>query len=203
MPNNCPSCGAKVKEEFKFCLSCGAPLQTGGAVDTQNFESQVVPPPSQPQQSTPPSPPTGQAYGQTQTYAPMQPKKSSSKLIGGIIGIIIVVVVIAVVLFMVMGGGTDSRFVATWQIEGGDIDFGTTMVLQGNGDWEIGFGGSSMKIGTWNIQGSDLCFTVTNWLPGMDQSQGATQCYQYEFTNNGNALYLTSLTEGSMTLTKR
>jgi len=216
MAKYCPSCGAEVKEGFKFCLSCGAQLQANAqgskaakdTVDTGSFEDQVAVQPetgapvAQPQQPMPPPVIPGQTYGQSQTHAPLQPKKPNMKLIGVIAAIVIVVVVIAVVFFMFIGGA-DSRFVGEWEMEGGDGLFGSIFIFEGNGDWKIGSGGTSMKVGTWNVQGDNFCFKVTDWLPGMDQSGGDTQCYQYELSNNGDTLTFSTSGYTTMTLIKK
>lgn len=46
MPNFCPSCGAKVNEGFKFCLSCGAQLQPEDTAGASSFEEQAAQTPS-------------------------------------------------------------------------------------------------------------------------------------------------------------
>ena len=175
MTTNCPSCGAVVKEEFKFCLSCGTPLKSGGAVDTQNFESQVAPQPSQPQQPIQPPPPSGQTYGQTQTYAPMQPKKSNMKLIGGIIAIIVVIVVVALVVFLLLGGGgIDSNLVGTWEYTEPTSGMSIVYIFNSDGSLEMGMDNMTQEIGTWRVSGGQLCM----------ESLGQETCGSYSIDGN-------------------
>ena len=156
MKNKCPNCETEVKEGFKFCLSCGAPLQSNVPVDTQNFESQVATPPTQ-QQPTQPSP-KEQTYGQTQTHAPMQPKKTNMKLIGGIITIIVVIIVVALVVFLFIGGGgIDSNLVGTWETE----EFGGLVYkFNSDGSLEMGIENMTQEMGTWSVSSGQLCMTI-------------------------------------------
>lgn len=204
MSSNCPSCGAEVKEGFKFCLSCGAQLEATGStatndpVDSQTFEDQVA------QQNAPaeagttmsqPEPPTSQpsmpqqSYGQTQPHAPMAPKKTNIKLIGGLIGVIVAIIVVVLIVFMFMGGGSDSRFVGSWEYE----EAGMSMVYKFNGDgsFEFGIGSSTEPTGTWSVSGDQLCF----------EALGQQQCGAYSFSSDGTELTLTMQGQ-SITLTK-
>lgn len=200
MPNYCPNCGSEVKEGFKFCLNCGRQLQSEGtegsskpneqaARTTSIDETTSVPPP---QQSM-----TQQSYPHI-----MQPTKSNKKLIMVLIAIVAIVIVISVVVFVLLGSSADSRFVGEWELEGGDSFTGSTMTFEGNGDWKMGYLGTSFKIGIWSVQGDNICLIMTNEFLDMDQLLGDTQCYQYEFSNNGNTLTLSATGEDTMVLTK-
>ena len=187
MTNKCPNCKAEVKEGYKFCLSCGAPLQTVGAADTQNFESQVAPPSSQPQQPTPPPPPSGQTYGQTQTYAPMQPKKTNMKLIGSIIAIIVIIVVVALVVFLFIGGGgIDSNLVGSWEYTEPTSGMSIVYIFNSDGSLEMGIDNITQQIGTWRVNGGQLC------IESIGQEQ--EQCVSYSLSSDGSQLTFHSMT---------
>ncbi len=200
MPNYCPSCGSEVKEGYKFCLNCGGQLQPEGTEGPSTPNEQAVQKPSINETSSvspPQLPMTQQSYSPT-----IQPTKSNKKLIMVLIASVVIVVVIAVVVFVLLGSGADSRFVGNWQLEGGDGFTGSTMTFEGNGDWKMGYLGASFKIGKWNVQGDNFCLNMTNWFPEMDYVLGNTQCYQYEFSNDGNTLTLSATGEATMVLTK-
>lgn len=188
MPKYCPSCGADVKEGFKFCLSCGAQLQSDVTAGPSTFEEQAaqtsptgavapVPPPQQPmaQQST----------GQTQGYTPMmQPRRSNKNLIIALIAVVAVVIIIAVVVFIFLGGGSDSRFVGTWNVSSGDssIPIGATWTFEGNGDLKMAYMDQNIKIGTWSVQGDTICLESTYF--------SGKQCVSYTLSNGGDTLTL-------------
>ena len=180
MAKFCPNCGTEVKEGFKFCLSCGAQMQAKGkgskaandTVDPKSFEEQAAAQPGaapavQPQQQPmpPPAMPQQGYGGQTQTYAPMQPKKSNAKLIGGIIGIVVAVVVILVVVILLTGGnlgflgGSSGDLVGTWNIESVVMD-GESQTSSGyltlDSDGTYVASGDS---GTWEVRNGKLYIT--------------------------------------------
>ena len=191
MVNYCPSYGSKVEEGFKFCLNCGGQLQQQETVDSgppKNKSTQT-----QSISTNDPVPITPQT---------MRSAKSNKKLIVVIIAIVTIIIVIAAVVFLFLGSGADSRFVGVWELEGGNGFTGSTMTFEGDGDWKMGYLGASFKVGTWNVQGDDFCLKMTNELIDMGQIIDDIQCYQYEFSNNGNTLALTVLGEDTMVLTK-
>ena len=80
MSNYCPSCGDKVKKDYKFCLSCGAKLEPLSNSDPSISEEQPtqVPPPQQNKQQ--------------QDFIPAQQQKSNKNLLIALIAIIAVVI---------------------------------------------------------------------------------------------------------------
>ncbi len=186
MGKYCPSCGVKVKEGSKFCLSCGANLLTeqSGVQDTQSSSAQV---------------PQYQQPIQQQTYPTIQPKKSNKGLIIAIIAIIAIVVIIAII-FLLIGGtlGSDaSKFIGTWEsyISGdyvADIKFNSDKSL------EYGIYGYSLNVGTWNVQNNKLILVITEI--GTDLT---SQEYDYEFSDGGNTLTLKYQGIDIITLTKK
>jgi len=177
MPKNCSSCGAEVKEGFKFCLSCGAQLQAEAA---QLPPAAPVPPP--------------QNISQTQTYAPMQPKKTNMKLIGILIAVIAAVVIVALVVFLFIGGGaTDSRFVGEWEQFSDYIS--VTWDFKSGGSLEI----MDIEAGTWSVSGDKLCVNPSSQWGG----SSGEMCYNFEFSDNGNTLTLTIAGVESAVLTKK
>jgi TM2 domain-containing membrane protein YozV len=187
MHNFCSSCGAKIKGDYKFCLNCGAQIKT--KTGPSSFEDQVAQPPKQkPPAKTPrpaPVPPPQQQTGQTQAYAPTQPKKSNTKLIAGIIAIVVVVVIIVIILFLLSGdvlenimGGSDSRFVGEWEQRSEYITISWT--FNSDGSFEI------MGIeGTWRVSGDKICMEADYW-----GEYAGEMCYGFKFSNNDNTLTL-------------
>jgi len=172
MAKECPSCKAEVKEGHKFCLGCGAQLQTDA--------------PAQPQQPTQPPAMRQQTYTQPQPVAPMQPKKTNMKLIGGIIAIIVIVVVVALVAFMFIGGGSDSRFVGTWAYEEPTLGMSIVYKFNGDGSLEAGSDLGTIRIGTWSVSGNQLCMNIDVASYGSGE-----QCGSYSFSTDGSELTLT------------
>jgi len=186
MVKYCPSCGTKVKEGSKFCLSCGAELQTkiSGGQDTQTLSAQA---------------PLNQQPMQQQTYAPMQPKKSKKGLIIAVIAIITIVIIIAIVLLLLGGtlSGDASKFVGTWESNIGGY---STYEMKFNSDksFEYGLLGYSIKVGTWDVRNNKLILAITEIGTGL-----TSQEFDYEFSNGGNTLSLKSQGINVMTLTKK
>lgn len=207
MSSNCPSCGAEVKEGFKFCLSCGAQLEATGItatndpVDSKNFEDQVAQQNapaeagttmSQPEQPTSQPSMPQQSYGQTQPHAPMAPKKTNIKLIGGLIGVIVAIIVVVLIVFMFMGGGSDSRFVGSWEYEEPTSGMAIVYNFNEDGSFEARMDSTPVGTGTWNVNGGQLCMEIL----------GQQQCGTYSFSSDGTQLTVTS--EGqSITFTKK
>jgi hypothetical protein len=166
MPN-CPKCGAEVKEGFKFCLGCGAQIQTG--------TSQVPPvtkPAPQTQQTTPPP---AQQPSQ-QMYAAVPPKKSNTKLIIGVVAAIIAIVVVVIVVVLFIGGGTvgDSALVGTWSYE--DPTMGSfAYTFNSDNSVDITMGEATMEVGTWSTNGDQLCVSF------MEMGE---QCSTYSISGN-------------------
>ena len=220
MAKYCPSCGAEVKEGFKFCLSCGAQLQANAVdskaaedtVDTGSFEDQVAAQPetgapvAQPQRPMPPPVMPGQSYGQTQTHAPMQSKKSNSKLIVGIIVAVVAIVVVLLVIFLFMGGGIGflggGDLVGTWTMEsqtyippnvpgaesipgwGTNTQYSTEVItFQPGGTWESG-----SEQGTWELSGNKV---IVRGSYQSDSPFGDQMGFTYSFSEGGDHLTLT------------
>ncbi|MCK4364818.1 MAG: zinc ribbon domain-containing protein [Thermoplasmatales archaeon] len=173
MVKYCPNCGVEVKEGFKFCLGCGAQLQTDAAAQPAQAPAA---PPVQPQQPIPPP------VAPQQGYAPMPPQKSNMKLIGAIIAIVVIVVVVALVLVLFMGegiSGSDSRFVGEWE-QSNEYMSGITWSFKSGGSFES----MGIEVGTWRVNGNQVCITPSHG------GSGAEVCYDYTFSPDGNTLTL-------------
>jgi hypothetical protein len=187
MVKNCPSCGAELKEEYKFCLSCGVPLQQDAGTQQQ--------PPAQPSTTQ------QQSYTQPSQIAPSQPRKINMKLIGAIITIIVVVIVIALVLvFFIGGGGSDSRFVGTWAYEEPTYGMNVIYKFNSDGSLEAGMDMETMKVGNWRVSGNNLCFEIT--VASFLEIDMGEQCGPFSFSSDGSQLTLTSGGQ-SITFTKQ
>jgi len=173
MPKYCPSCGTEVKEGFKFCLSCGAQLQ---AQVTQ------TPPPPAAAPAPPPQQPTPPPIMPQQSYTPIQPKKTNTKLIVGIIVAIVAVVVVLLVVFLFLGGGSSSAdLVGTWTAQSvvmdGDsqeVSSGSYITLQSGGTYV-----SSGDSGTWEVRNNKLYIVSSS---GNDQFNNLG--LDYQISNN-------------------
>jgi len=174
----CPKCGAEVKEGFKFCLGCGAPLQEQATAPQAPPPAQPVAPAAPPQQSVHPG------------YQPMQPKQTNMKLIFGIIGIVVAIVVIILVVFLVLGmggGGGAEDFVGAWNAEafGGlaesQWEFGEGNTLTITTDY--GYGEPYVEEGTYSINGNKIDF---EGITSLDYLTDLT----FEFSNGGNTVTL-------------
>ena len=162
----CPKCGNEIKEGASFCAGCGTKIE----------QQPVAPEPSQqPSQSMVPE----QQYGQTQAYAPMQPKKSKTNLIIALVLIIVAVVVIAVVLLFVFQGGLsgdESNLVGTWEYT--TYGMSVTYIFNSDGSLEIGSMGYTTEAGTWHISEGKLCMDYLGSYGGTDI------CYDYSLSGN-------------------
>lgn len=190
MAKYCPSCGAEVKEGFKFCLNCGATLQPEATAST--FEEQVAQPSEQAfSTQTPPVapvPPPQQPMPQ-QTYAPMQPKKTNIKLIGGIIGIVVAIVVVILVVFLFLGGGGAEQFIGTWNVETTGLGANIQWTFKDDGTleqtYDYGYGTPSTTTTTWKVENNKLYIGDTS---GMDLPIDTGM--SYAFSDGGNKLTL-------------
>jgi len=188
MPNFCPSCGAKVDEGYKFCLSCGAKLQSEDTLDSKtsnenNTQEANTKVPS-PQESY--TPPSGQ-------------KKSNKNLLIVLIAIIAIIMVIVIVI-MLTGGVIDSRFVGEWeQTDGGLMTIDWT--FNSDGSLEI----MGMNIAKWSVNGDKLCFETTNDFLDDYMMEGSFDevCYDFEFSDGGNTVYLSINGSENLVLTKK
>jgi len=177
MVKYCPSCGAEVKEGSKFCLGCGAQLQAEASAP----QAAQTPPP------VAPVPPPQQPVPQ-QAYAPVPPKKTNMKLIGGIIAIIVAIVIVVLVVFLFIGGATSNDFVGTWEVQSITED-GETDDLSGS-DVDITFQSdgtytASGATGTWEFKNNKLYIISSS---GSDEYDDLG--LDYEFSNNKNSLTL-------------
>jgi len=183
MGRYCPGCGSEIKEGSKFCQSCGTQIQSDTKINT--FEDQVAQPQTQqtpsaqfPQQT---SAPAQQQIGQTQAYAPMTPKKAYNKIIASVVVIIVVIVFISIIYFLFLSGGSDSRFVGDWEQVGA---YPAIWTFNNDGSFEsMGF-----EVATWRINGNQICIKPNEMWEGFTTEM----CYDFEFSNNGNTLTLSS-----------
>jgi len=187
MVSYCSSCGAEVKEGYKFCLNCGADLQLGSS----SFEEQAAQTPTvnAPIQSQQPIP--QQTYGQTQGYVPIQRKKSNIKLIAAIIAIIVVVVVVLVLVFVLFGknASNPSDFVGTWTLDSMEMNGQTTPIpgvvtwkINSDGTYEATYSGSTQP-GTWEIKNGKFRDTSSS-----SNSPFGNYSWSYQFSDGGNTL---------------
>ncbi len=210
MSMNCPICGAEVKKDYKFCLSCSYDLQTAEpivdiTVEGQPVESQTTPTsiqtqPTEPVSSVPPSQqPISQQSYQQQTYPPKSPKKSPMIIIGVLIAVIVVVVVVVVILMML--GGESGPLVGEWQTSQSGISMG--MKLNGDHSLEMSYAGSPyVPIGQWEEESEQLCITISPGYSGMDLP-GGSQCYDYTISEDGRSMTWLAYGQEGMTWTKK
>ena len=180
MPDYCPSCGSKVEKEHKFCLGCGAQLQS---------EEQQIP--IQPQK---------QPTIQGSNISSMQPKKSNKILFISLIAIIALVIIVVLVVLLFTGGGViDNRFVGEWEQYDGEfitIDWN----FKNDGSLEI----MSMDLATWNVKGNQLCIDTNEfWDQYMPEETFDEVCYDFEFSDSGNTLTLSINGSEYSVLTKK
>lgn len=163
MSNYCPSCGAKVDEGYKFCLSCGAQLYPDDAKDSKTSDelNNQVP--------------------------PSQPRKSNKILLIALIAIIAIIIIIVVVLLL--GGGViDSRFIGEWEQNDSGM---MTIDWNFNSDGSLGIMG--MNFATWSVKNNKLCFKVKDnefWSDFIPEGSLDEVCYNFEFSDGGNTVSL-------------
>ena len=185
MPEYCPSCGAKVDEGYKFCLSCGAQLHSE---DTKDSETSI----DQNSKVLSPQQPIKQG-GNT------QPRKPNKVLFIALIAVIAIIIIVVVYLFT--GGGViDARFVGEWQQ---NDDF-----MQIN--WNFNSDGSlemmGMNFANWSVKNNQLCFKIKNdefWNEFIPEGSLDEVCYDFEFSDGGNTVYLSIDGSENFVLTKK
>ncbi|MFA5101739.1 MAG: zinc ribbon domain-containing protein [Candidatus Thermoplasmatota archaeon] len=167
------------------CSECGAELrddakyclQCGKKVEEQPVNP--MPPEPQKQEEQPKA-----------TEQPKPKKKPNKKMLLGILAVIIAVVIIAIVLVYLLDGtsplgGADSRFVGEWErnTQAGVVlwKFNSNSTLEED----------TTNKGTWMVQDTQICL------------YNNTQCYTYEFSNNGNTVTLTKAGTSDIILTKK
>ncbi|UCF49739.1 MAG: zinc-ribbon domain-containing protein [Thermoplasmatales archaeon] len=187
MPNFCPSCGTKVEEGNKFCLSCGIQLQN---TDT--------PPSNKPNSQEPPAT-QQQPLEQSGITPAIQPKKSKNILFVSIIAIIAIVIIAVLVFIFLSGGVLDSRFVGEW--EQYDAEFMTF-------DWNFKNDGSleimGMDLATWSVKNNQLCISYDElWEEYIPEGSLDEVCYNFEFSDGGNTLTLSLNGSEFTVLTKK
>jgi len=198
MSKFCPKCKLENNDESKFCLNCGTQLGENSyqSTQTQAQTNSIDMQQGNNQATAPASPPPLSPQGYNQ---PMQSKSSNNKLIFAIIAIIVIVVVAAVVLLISGGlGGTDSRFVGTWEQDAGymSIDW----VFKSDGKLTI----MNMEIAEWSVNGDKLCIKADDaWVQSMPSGSDTETCYNYAFSDSGNTLTLSASGVSTTTLTKK
>jgi hypothetical protein len=167
------------------CSECGAELrddakyclQCGKKVEEQPVSP--IPPEPQKQEEQPKA-----------TEQPKPKKKPNKKMLLGIVAVVVAVVIIAILLVYLLGGssplgGADSRFVGEWEqnTQAGVIlwKFNSNSTLEKD----------TTNTGTWRVQDTQICLSNN------------TECYTYEFSNNGNTVTLTKAGTSSIILTKK
>ncbi len=188
MPNFCPSCGTKVEEGYKFCLSCGAQLQNAGTPPsdiTKDQEPQVT------QQQQP--------IAQEGISPAMQPKKSNKILLISIIALIAIIIIAVVVFIFLIGGVIDNRFVGEWEQDDGGF---MTM------DWNFKNDGSleimNMNLATWSVKGNQLCISYDEFMDDYIPEGALDEvCYNFEFSDGDNTLTLSLDGSEYIVLTKK
>jgi hypothetical protein len=213
MVKSCPICGAEIKEDYKFCLSCGYNLQTAEpsidkTAEMETPKTEPAPAPTQPVSTAPPpppppppqpqQPPPQQTYQPPQTYEPTGKKSSPMKIIGILIAIIVIVVVVVIVLMMI--GGAGGPLVGEWQAD----TFGYTYGMKLNGDHslEMSYAGSPyVNVGEWEEKSGQICLTM---LSGYTGSGGlGSMCYDYELSQDGRTMTWSLSGMTAMTFTKK
>ena len=169
MPNYCPSCGAKVDEGYKFCLSCEAKLETENTPNPENSPEEPI---------------------QQGTMPPAQ-NKSNKNLLFGLIAIIVIVVVIAVII-IITGGSLDGRFIGEWEISSDGFET-FNWVFESDGTLKMTGMGMNIDIASWSVRGGQLCLNMKeNELFGdfLPEQYVDEICYDFEFSNGENTLTL-------------
>lgn len=185
MVSYCSSCGAEIKKGHKFCLNCGADLQSSSS----SFEEQVAQTPTVSAPIPAQQPMPQQTYSQTQGYIPFEPRKSNKKLIAAILAIVIVVVVVLILVVFLFGknAGTGD-FVGTWTMDSMEVNGqsmpvpgGVTVRFNSDGTYEATSGGSA-QTGTWEIKDGKF------YTSSGSNSPFSSYSWSYQFSDGGNTL---------------
>jgi len=210
MEISCPICGAEIKKDYKFCLSCGYNLQTAENADDKTVKDQLdksksTPAATQPQPTEPisteppPQQPTSQQSYQQQTYPPKVSKPIPKNIIGLLIAIIVIVVVVVVVLMLL--GGAGGPLVGEWQADSYGFTYG--IKLNGDHSLEMSAAGSPyLNVGQWEEKNGQICLTMSSAFYGSDVL-GGSQCYDYEISQDGGTMTWSVSGISAMTLTKK
>lgn len=205
MVDKCPSCGEEIKKDFKFCLSCGYKLtadeQTATKPETTTSSAEPIPKETTTSVPPPQEPVSQQSYEPSYSDSQTPPKKSNMKIIG-LLGIIIAIIVIVVIVFMLMGGGSDSRFVGTWEYSEPTTGMTIGYVFNGDGSLEVTSDFGNFKVGNWRVSGNQICLEADESLPTGTDGLFGEQCVNYEFSSDGRQLTMT-YSGSSMTFTKK
>ncbi len=200
MVRYCSNCGAQTDKSDKFCLNCGANLQT----------FQPTPPTRQTTAQTQPSefktsqqqPMSQQSYGQTPGYIPPQPKKSYAKIIGALIGFIAIVIILIILFLFVFKGTSDEaagdQLIGTWEVTSMKMDNLESPI--GNMDISFNSDGSYSSvtsgitsIGNWEIKDNKLYITTSE----SDSSSFGNIGLDYSFSgSNTVTLFYSGLIPG-------
>jgi hypothetical protein len=167
MSNFCPSCGTKVEEGNKFCLKCGAQLQTEEASKPENG-------PNEPIQQVPPT-----------------QKKSNKNLLIVLVAIIAIIIVI-VLIIMFTGGGIDNRFVGEWEISSEGVEM-FYWIFNSDGSLTMTVAGFDMDIASWSVRGNQLCLNMIEnnlWGDYLPEGSEGEICYDFIFSNGDNTVSL-------------
>lgn len=193
MPNFCPSCGTKVEEGYKFCLSCGAQLQN---TDT--------PPSNIPNSQEPPAT-QQQPLEQSGITPAMQPKKSNKILLISIIAIIAIIIIAVVVFIFLNRGVIDNRFVGEWEISTGGVDV-LNWIFNSDGTLTMTVTDFNMDIATWSVKSNQLCLNMVEneiWGDFLPEGYEDEICYDFVFSNGDNTVSLSVEGSENFVLTKK
>jgi hypothetical protein len=190
MSNFCPSCGAKVEEGNKFCLRCGAQLNPENISDSGDSNENISQQPSQQDpQTQPPITPSGQ-------------KKSNKNLLIALIAIIAIIVIVIVIIFS--SRGLDSRFIGEWEIVSDGFDT-FNWIFNGDGSVKMKGMGVDIDFATWSVSGNQICLKMLEndiWGSYLPEGYENEICYDFEFSNGGNTVYLSIEGSENFILTK-
>ena len=188
MTKSCLVCGTELQEGAQFCSLCGRKVE-------QQPLTPIPPPPTPtPPQPTKKSSPPKQIKRKPQSS--VAPARTKDHGFGKktIIGVSLSIVAVAIVIYFIVSllGGTnllnsaDSRFVGEWE----QNTLGSPIIWNFKGDntlENLSSDGMMVNVGTWEVDGTMLCL--------YNRLHNNTVCYTYEFSNNGNILQLSGLTE--------
>ena len=208
MVNICPNCGTEVKEDFKFCLGCGQDLTTVNFAENQPNDVETSLDNSQLQAHEPinnniqSQQQIDQNINYNETDMTRGPRKSNMKLFLVLFAVIIAVIVILVVVFIGLGGGSDGRFIGTWEYTEPTSGMTVGYKFNGDGSLEVTTDFGNFNFGKWRVNGDQLCLEPDGSFDmGMTGFIGE-QCTSYSFLNNGTQLSINS--EGTpLVLTKK